>query len=166
MPVLFLFIAAWACQATGQLDSSAVESFTEFRNDNTLAMGIDGTVIPDKFFVIKVPGRMQGHSFLGTNTFRHLLEFTDDEKIILLYIPTANTSSDFRFNRLSYNQFIKLCNKENIIEDLEGIELKRTRYFGISKVENGSFFAIYLNIKSSHTREFNYSIGSVIFSTD
>lgn len=135
--------------------------FQEFVNDNKTAIKLDGVTIKDKDFKLQIPVGLVNRSTDIGSAFVHHLNFKGHQTIVLLYVPNGKSTAISKSLGLSYNDFIALCDKENITGQLEGIAMNKHRLYGLHKPNNGPFYAIYLNVRQAEMNKFNYAISSV-----
>jgi hypothetical protein len=155
-----LFILLVGCAAK-RISTNENEKFVEYVNDNKTTMRLDAEVVKDKDFKLQIPFGLQKSQVKVSNCFLHILNFNNDEKIVLLYMPDRKNTADNQSFSLSYADFKSLCIKENILENIESISMLENRRFGINRLNNVGFYAIYLNIKRNEVSAFNYSINSI-----
>lgn len=138
-------------------------NFVQFVNDNEVGMKLDAVIIKDQPFKLEIPNSLRQHTNSISTSFLHVLDFTDNQKIILLYLPNTPASSDINALDINYSNFTSLCTKEGILNELEAVRIDRHRHFGFIKTGNKGFYAIYLNVRSKAVTDFNHSISSVRF---
>lgn len=145
--------------ATKRIAIVGKEKFIDYVNDSKTDIKLDGETLKDKRFKIKIPVELQRREVKISDCFLHVLTINDKEKIALLYLPAGLGGDEEQFLNLSYLDFKNLCIKENIFNKIESVPMMPGRRFGINKLNN-AFYAIYLNVKASHTVTFDYSIQS------
>lgn len=155
--ILMLFLGC----ADQHIPSTNSSNFQEYVNDNKISMKIDGTIIKDKSFKLQIPLGLSNKHNIIDGSFLQLLDYKNDKKIIILYIPNGEMSPSAKALNMHYDEFVAFCKKEGILSSFEEISLNKHRNFGIYKPNESKFYAIYLNIKASDAVVFNYSISSM-----
>lgn len=135
--------------------------FIDYTNDNKISIGIDGTIIKDRNFKIKLPQGLVSKHIIIETAFMQVFSYKAKEKIIILYRPSDKKSSMLKKQDISYTEFISLCEKEDITRELKNIRLDKHRRFGLYKSDESQFYTIYLNVKPDNLAIFDYSINSI-----
>lgn len=147
----------------GQSVNGKMLPFVEFVNQNKTSIRLDEEVIDDKKFALKIPQGLINWGTEISNCFVQILDFKNDSKIVLIYLPNRDSSMEFKSQVVSYKKFKQICEMENIMEYMSKITLMPRRCYGLNKLERGCFYAIYLNVKKRDANAFEYSINSIQF---
>jgi hypothetical protein len=135
--------------------------FVEYVNDNKISMKLDASVVKDKEFKLLIPVGLQNRHLIVEDVFLQTLDYKNDQKIILLYIPGAKESPNLKLTDISYIDFIRTCQRKDIGWHFKDVVLNTHRRFGIYKPNSTGFYVIYLNIRTNQVNTFNYSIKSI-----
>ena len=92
-------------------------------------MNLDGTIIKDKPFTLKVPKGIQNkYSKVSAYGFVQVLDFENSQKIILIYIPQG-TSHGLKSIDVHYKKFVELCKKQDIAWIFDETAISRHGHF-------------------------------------
>jgi hypothetical protein len=147
------------CSTNKNTDISK-DKFVKFTNSNLIGIKKDDEVYIDRAFTIRIPNSLKAQKSSVSYHFLQNLEFKNNQRIIILYIPNKKFVLDKKIESYSRDEFESQLRKLNILEGLQEINFRRKRHFNIVLLEN-NFFVMFCNIQEKNIDDFNYSINSV-----
>jgi hypothetical protein len=136
------------------------DRFVDFVNVNKTSIGMHEVTIKDKGFRLRIPNCLKSNESRISYYFFQNLKFSNNQRILTLYVPNKKYVLNKTTNAYSYKEFINQVEQLDILEEIKDVEFMKNKYFNI-KLLDGNFFIMYVNIQEKNIDNFNYSINSV-----
>lgn len=161
--VVVMILLLLAGCANRHLSSSQSLKTSRYTNPNRIGMSYGGKqIVKDKPFKLQIPTGLKNVNMTNVGySFLQVLNFMDDQKIVVLYTPNGQSSNSITSKDMPHKAFIDLCKQENIIEELKETLNVERGHFNLFKPNAEKFYIMYLNVKDAEIDNFTYSINSV-----
>ena len=161
MRKIAIIIALILCNCTSTKKTNS-PVFIDFVNNYNGKITRDSEVDTDKWYTIKVLNNFKKVTNRTSSFFYHEIDFSNDKKIISIYIPNKKEDKDFQLLNCNYEDFINKLNELDVFYVIEDIKMRKNKKFGIIQKGEG-FFLMYLNVKEKDVETFDFSLKSLIF---
>ena len=136
----------------------------DFVNINRVKARAGQEVTADKYFKLRIPSEPNKIQNIVDGNFVQILHFSENQKIITLYIPHKGDSEILNHLDMNYRKFSAMCEEKGLRKLIDDKLLHPyKRRFAIVKPDQSDFFILYLNIEQKNVAKFNYAINSIHF---